>query len=91
MDAVANLRSDECYTPDERFEPILSRRARKETPRPGSNASPASLDTTHNTFLKSAQVNTLIPLLVPPVEEPANSIHVDSVLYEASPEILLRI
>ncbi|KIK60708.1 hypothetical protein GYMLUDRAFT_261288 [Collybiopsis luxurians FD-317 M1] len=70
----------ECYTPDERFESILSRRARKETPSPGSNASRTSLDTTHNTFLISAQVNTLIPLPVPPVEEPANTIHVDSVL-----------
>ncbi|KAF9075073.1 hypothetical protein BDP27DRAFT_32760 [Rhodocollybia butyracea] len=66
------------FTLDEPFIPILSRRARRETPRPGSNAFRASLDVSHVAFLNSSKVSINKPVLNPAIEEPA--VNLESVL-----------
>ncbi|KAF5389727.1 hypothetical protein D9757_006002 [Collybiopsis confluens] len=71
---------DKYATPEERFEPILSRRARRETPRPGLNPIRASLNIPHAAFLQSARVNALVPVPVPYMEEPSDSIDPESTL-----------
>ncbi|KAJ3897790.1 hypothetical protein F5879DRAFT_1026816 [Lentinula edodes] len=47
---------DDCYIPQERFLPMLYRRARRETLRPGSNDFRNSLKTPYGAFMKSSEV-----------------------------------
>ncbi|KAJ3899195.1 hypothetical protein F5879DRAFT_1005368 [Lentinula edodes] len=61
---------DDCYIPEERFVPMLSRRARRETLRPGSNDFRKSLKTPYGAFMKSSEVG-IKPVEVQVLKEPA--------------------
>ncbi|KAJ4478414.1 hypothetical protein J3R30DRAFT_2898104 [Lentinula aciculospora] len=60
----------DCYIPDERFIPMVSRRARRETPRPGSNSFRKSLKTPYAAFLQSSKIE-IKPVEVKIFKEPA--------------------
>ncbi|KAJ3982645.1 hypothetical protein F5890DRAFT_330989 [Lentinula detonsa] len=67
----------ECHIPEERFIPMLSRRARRETPRPGSNDFRRLLKTSYDTFLKSIEIGNK-PVQVRALKEPV--VNFDKVL-----------
>lgn len=69
---------DPCYEPEERFDSLLSRRARRETPQQGFNEFRASLDKPYATFLKSSVVD-IKPVNVSTLKEP--EVRVETTLY----------
>lgn len=72
---------DPCYEPEERFESVLSRRARRETPQQGSNDFRASLNKPYATFLKSSAVDIKAVIKVSALKEP--EVQVETTLYVA--------
>ncbi|KAJ3993205.1 hypothetical protein F5050DRAFT_762644 [Lentinula boryana] len=67
----------ECHIPEERFIPMLSRNARRETPHPGSNDFRRLLKTSYDAFLKSTEIG-IKPVQVRALKEPA--VNFDKVL-----------